>query len=349
MQTFRAGEGHVHRLSYSPDGRYLVVGHRAASELVWWDWAKGEPVRRFRSRDSLYGPGGAQRGQEDWSPEGRPIDVAFCFAPFRVATAWDWTGKEDGVCVYDADAQETLMLKTPYKTHTMRLALAADGSRLAAATYADMTGESSVEVWDVAATSSDPRAWERSQGSRKREIEMDSVSLTVDPVALAFDGRYLVTAGEGFLDRGPVVAVWDRHSPPVSAEPAEPDASLDWVPRHAATELTPGFDVRALALGNGKLAAAGGGLAVWDFAKAEWANAGGPLDIAAVAFDARGERVLVGRASGELQVWDAEGRGVVSSIAPGIGPIASVAFAPDGLTCAAGSDDGRIVVWDTEG
>src|SRR5262245_28666823 len=140
MQTFRVGEGCVRQLRYTPDGKSLVVdvrgkptGHpwmgfdfHPARELAWWDWAKGTATRRFRLRDSLYGPGGAQAdtGRADWQPDGPAFDVSFCFAPFRAATAWEWTNKEDGACVYDADAQRSLYLNCPYKSHVMRLALA---------------------------------------------------------------------------------------------------------------------------------------------------------------------------------------------------------------------------------
>src|SRR5262245_42900790 len=126
---------------------------RPVRELVWWEWATGQPGRRFRLRGSLYGPGGALAGTDrgDWQPDGLALDVSFCFGPWRVATAWEWTNKEDGACVHDADADRPLYLNTPYKTHVMRLVLAPDGSALAAATVNDMDGSALIEHWRIGA------------------------------------------------------------------------------------------------------------------------------------------------------------------------------------------------------
>jgi WD40 repeat protein len=368
VQTFLAGEGRVHQLRYTPDGKLLVVDLRGeptghpwmgfdfspSRELVWWDWAKGEPTRRFRLRDSLYGPGGAQTGteeeREDWQPDGPAFDVSFCFDPFRVATAWEWTNKEDGVCVFDADGRRTLDLKCPYKTHVMRLALAPDGKSLAVATVGDMDGRAGIEVWAVPTgvpsedAEPEPWSWEQALRARKLAFQQQGVDLNLDPVAFVFDGRFVVAAGGG------AVAVWDRQAPPVVAEPEEPDERLDWVRRFETVEVRPGFDVCAADLSGGdtKLAVAGGGLAVCECASGEWACFPAPTDVTAVCFGAAGRRLLISTRSGGVELWDVDGRRQLRALNGGIGPIASVAFSPDGLTCAAGGEDGQVVVWDVD-
>ena len=86
MRTFSVGSGRIRTLAYSPDSRSLLIDVRGeptrhpwmgfdcepARELAWWDWPVGTPLRRFRLRDSLYGPAGALAGIEDrgdWNPE----------------------------------------------------------------------------------------------------------------------------------------------------------------------------------------------------------------------------------------------------------------------------------------
>src|SRR5215218_6625475 len=117
MRLFSAGAGWIQTLTYSPDCRFLITDLRGqptqhswmgftcqpARELVWWDWLAGTAWRRFQLKDSLFGPGGAieeenRHGAE--ASDSTALDVSFCLDPWRVATAWEWTNKEDGVCVY---------------------------------------------------------------------------------------------------------------------------------------------------------------------------------------------------------------------------------------------------------
>jgi WD40 repeat protein len=372
VRTFSTGAGRVHQLRYSPDGKYLVVdlrekrtgqpgasfNFRSARELVWWNWVTGEPVRRFRLRDSLYGPGGAcspRSGDErgDWQSDAPARDVSFCFDPWRIATAWEWTNKEDGNCVFDADGQKCVYLSTPYKTHTGRLALAPDGTALVAVTFNDMDGSGLIEHWPLeersrrAKPSPGRDAMRTARISTERE---DTVELSVNPEALVFDGRFVAAGGAGEPD----VQCWDTQDPvdPVKAvlEPGDPD--FNYAPLRNAELLAPEFAPCALALGGSDhlLAIGGDGLVVWNAGRRK-PVCSAPVDAAlmALAFDARAERLVAGTVSGNLELWDVASGCRLRSLACGIGSITSVCFALDGLTCAAGGEGGQVAVWDVDG
>jgi WD40 repeat protein len=371
MRTFHAGDGRVHQLSYTPDGKCLVVDLRGkpqqhpnmgfdihpAHELVCWDWSSGQSVRRFRLRDSLYGPGGACRAQaeemqrDDWQPDGPAFDVSWCFDPWRIATAWEWSNKEDGNCVYDADERKCIDLRTPYKTHTMRLALAPDGNALAAATVNDMDGSGLIECWSL--TPKVPADPDSDYGGRKdwlqeriQSTRVDAVELNTHPTAYVFDGRFVAVADP----RSPQVQLWDTTTPVDSRAAAlsESDPEYNYGPIRRADGLEPGFVTHALALGVDHLLAVGGvGIALWKPVVREWRRGSEKSDtITAIAFDANATRLIVGTASGNLGLWDVATMSELRCFGCSIGPIQAVAFAPDGLTCAAGGENGQVVVWD---
>src|ERR1051326_3084510 len=122
MHMFSTGNGRVQSLAYTPDSRFIVVdvragpqGHpcmgfsvRPAVELTWWEIVSATATRRFRLRDSLFGPGGFQTTldedqRQDPNPNEPALDVSVCLSPVWVATVWEWTDKEDGICVFDVD------------------------------------------------------------------------------------------------------------------------------------------------------------------------------------------------------------------------------------------------------
>src|SRR5262245_7499812 len=328
MRSFNAGNGRVQQLRYSPNGKHLVVDLRGgptrhpfmsfdilpAKELVWWDWVSGQPVRRFRLRDSLYGPGGACRAgpeddREDWQPDGPAFDVSFCFNPWRIATAWEWTNKEDGNCVYDADGKNCVYLTTPYKTHTSRLAIAPDGSSLAAATVNDMDGLGLIEHWSLAPKpvedDSDWRGWASEHAERIRATRENAVDLFVHPAVFVFDGRFVAAADP----RHPRVECWDTQSPidPVQAALNEGDPGFDYGPIRKADYFEPDFAPHAIALGGPEhlLAVGGSGLAVGNPLRREsTCFTQADATISALAFDATAERLVAGTLSGDLELWD---------------------------------------------
>jgi hypothetical protein len=223
-------------LAYSPDSRSVVVDVRQEKrrhpfegfpirpvrELAWWDWTTGTAQHRFRLRDALNGPCGALANEEDrgdWDPAAA-FDVSWCFDPWRIAAAWEWTNKEDGVCVFDVDGQAVVDLRTPYRTHVQRLALAPDGNRLAVATVNDMDGSAELEAWELAPPPPPPaEAWRGlspRQAMRRERFQQSRTACQIPHcvlTSLAFNGRVAALA---CADQ-PSVLLWDFPEPPPDA------------------------------------------------------------------------------------------------------------------------------------
>ncbi len=378
MRTFSTGTARVWTLAYSPDSRFLVVDSREvetghpwmgfnyfpAWELVWWDWTAGVAHRRFRLRDSLYGPGGSQTGSSDrgdWNPEGRAFDVSFSFSPWRIVAAWEWTNKEDGVCAYDVDNQKTINLWVPYKTHTQRLALSPDGNSVAAATVNNMDGSALFEVWDLQpapaeaspsdASDRNPNSWSWEAMIRQRlqEAEQGCWNCLGPLSALTFNGRYVAAA----CGNRTSIQLWDSQAPPPAArdqDEDEHDPMMDFRPSSGQlTEI--GFIPRSLAFAPGAaiLAVGGDGLGIHDPATNRWTpftRVRAPANT--VGFSADNRQLVVGTEAGTVELWDVEARRLVIEFDWGCGPISAVALAPDAFTGAAGTTSGTVVVWDSE-
>jgi WD40 repeat protein len=67
-----------------------------------------------------------------------------------------------------------------------------------------------------------------------------------------------------------------------------------------------------------------------------------------VAFAPDGRRLAAVYQNGEVVLWDVAGGAESARFAWQIGKATSIAFSPDGLVCAAGGDKGLVVVWDVD-
>lgn len=68
--------------------------------------------------------------------------------------------------------------------------------------------------------------------------------------------------------------------------------------------------------------------------------------VTALAYDAKGERVLTGCRDGTARVWDVAKRRLLMGPLTHEGEVAGVAFSPDGTTLLTGSHDGTALFWD---
>jgi WD40 repeat protein len=378
MRRFSVGDGRVQTLAYTSDSRSLVVdlrgepqshpwiriSFRPATELAWWDILSAIATRRFHLRDSLYGPGGALSSLEsaedrgDWNPNGPAFDVSFCVAPLRVATVWDWTDKEDGVCVFDADQNQTIDLRTPYKTHTRRIRLSSDGSKLLAATVNDMDGSALFEVWNLSPEPVDEgpehpeaeRSWrDQMMCERHTAIQRGCANRLGSLADLVFDGRFVAAIDES----RPILLVWDSSTSTLGEDsPRVPAHDRDWdVSPHKGREIDIGFAPRCLAFSPAAslLAVGGDRLILVDplTSRRRQRRRAGPA-VSAMAFSFDGRVLVCGTVSGSVELW-ANGSGRrFRTFEWDCGPISAVAVAPDGFTCAAGTETGQIIVWDRD-
>jgi WD40 repeat protein len=379
VRTFSVGPGRVQALAYTPDSRSLVVdlrgtpqdhpwmgfSFRPATEITWWDILSGTATRRFRLRDSLYGPGGHQTSldeeefRHDRSPNKPALDVSFRLDPPRVATVWEWTNKEDGVCVFDFDRRQTVDFRAPYKTHTQTIRLSPDASKLLAATVNDMDGSALFEVWGLspgpagdppAPAEAGPNWWQREMRERNTAIRRGCANRLGPLADLAFDGRFLAAVNG---DR-PALLVWDSlTASPAEGPPDGPGDELDWTVRpHEGRQVDVGFAPRCVSFAPaGSLLAAGGaGLVLFDALTSSCRPSAraGPA-VAAVAFSPDGRELTAGSEGGLVELWDTGSGRLLRTFDWGGGPITAVTVAPDGSTYAAGTETGQVIVWDRDG
>ncbi len=360
MRTFHVGDSQVTSLIYTLDSRQLVCDVRGPSrthpwypnlpvgqchELSWWDWSSGVVNRRFRLRDSLYGENGVLLDTEDAvdrTPNETALDVSVASNGI-VATVWEWTNKEEGVAGYNVPMTEGVYLSVPYKTHIHRIALAPNGSSIAAATVHDMDGSSLLEVWkfgrlspeEIEAHQSAEGGWGRVADDRAAEMDRACLNPFQDLATLIFNGKFLAASG---LDSDRVV-VWN---------PGDP-RSID---REENPSISVGFSSGCLALtpNSSWLAVGGKGLCLIDPVSLQRVSLlrTGPR-ISAVAFSPDGMTLGTGRVDGATEFWSlAQQPTLRATIQLPLSTVTTLTFSPDGLTCAAGGESGRVVVWDID-
>lgn len=254
------------------------------------------------------------------------FDLSFSPSPLRIATAWDWTNKEDGVCVFDPDKQKTIALVTPYKTHIERLALTPDGTRLAVATANDMDGSERLEVYDLFLGVQNVPEFSASQTGR--DYPLGPVTL------LAFNGRHVA----GGISGSASFLLWDTETqrPPHSDEELVVDLGV--IP-----------NCLAFAPGDTLLLAGNEGFVRYAMLPKQSTrfDRSGPA-VTALAVNAEGRSYAVGTEWGTVEFWDAANRRCMKTFSWEEGAITALAFAADCSTCAAGTSRGTVIVWDLD-
>lgn len=303
----------VHGVHFSPDGaRLLAVGGaeaRMVDSAVWLDLATGENAGRIDQFADTYA-----------------VDPKL--TRYLLCGANRWRGGGRGLQWAPlAGAVEWNPVVTP-RGQIGGAAFDATGTRLALSTQRDL-----------------PRKAGSTEDRRAFELCLIDLDGGAEPVrfgaedagqVLTFNAGGTRLALTGGLDWGPAAEVYDlaarrrvfRFEPPGTVSRA-----VLFLP-----------DDRVV-LANGRhvyvLPADGG--------EPQFALAGHPKQVNAVALAPDGRRVLSASHDGSIRTWNPDTGEPGPAFEWDVGAVTALAFAPDGLTGAAAGLNGKVVVWDVDG
>jgi WD40 repeat protein len=329
---FKAHDGRVSALAWSPDGQTLASANWGKDKTVkLWDVATGKKLAQLVHANNIHGLA--------FSLDGKTL-----FSASLSVQSWDLTDL--------TTPKELKAFKGIDGAWTTRLALSADGKHLAAS-----FSNGAVKIWQLSsgqekneirlskpatALAFDKTAAKLFVGTAEGSLksvelaegqEIFSVLAHVGPVldvACSPDGARLVTAG----DEG-AVKVWD----------ADTGKELLPIRGHAGvlTRLANSQDgTRIVASGADRT------LRIWDVnMRHDLLTCRGHLQRSgSVAFDASGTRLVSSSPDGTVRVWDAKS-GHQSFVCYDSKQVAWwVAFSPDGTRLAVGLNTGVAKVWD---
>jgi WD40 repeat protein len=318
MRTYKLKKcKRVHGLHFTPDGkRLLAVGGeevRMVDCAVWLDLATGENADRIEQFANCYA-----------------VDPALTRYVLGGANCWtsrltsvQWTLLRAGI---EWRSFQSRTRKTPPSfREVVGLAFDATGTRLAighaqrANRRSDPNGRRAITIV------------ERNSGETLVHVET-----FIEAGVMAFNSDGTRLAGTGGMDGPTLAEVYDLDGP-----------------RRVFFFESPGSITRCvLFLPDNRLVVANGRnvyVLPPDGGKLQFALAGHPKQVNAVALTPDGRRLLTASHDGSIRTWDANTGAPGPAFEWGIGAVTAVAFAPDGLTCAAAGLNGKVVVWDMDG
>jgi WD40 repeat protein len=357
MIQWKAHNGCVRALSYSPDGAILVSGGHDHS-LGVWDPVSGErraDVRHeFLSIEELA-----------FSPGGRLLAFA---TGRRVVVVCDRASLLRDGPLTDAIAERT------GEAGVWSVAFSADGRNLVTAGGLPGPGSRAI-LWDVT-------AFKRGRRPGEPDPHIDALNFTDNPfvtAAYAPDGRAVALGGGlGTIVLWPYPIPWDhlrRRDEPFDrvaydrhvrrsrvAEVTAGSRHTDTIARVAdspyRTTLTDAVARVAFSPDGTTLAAAVDNVVVlWDYQHPDEKPPivsnrrllrGHARYVPSLAFAPDGRTIATVSWDGTLRVWDPRESFELSCLDAGVGPLWGLALAPDGMTVAVGGEGGEIIIIDMD-
>ena len=319
-------------VKYSPDGKYLTVGHTCGVDLyerkrlkivqrlggveayvTGLDFSPGSDMLVVSANDGKVRLYKVQSGEEAMVIETEtPRGVAF--SPDDQLLAFGAGNRDVRLC--DPQSGDTVRVLVGHGAAVIGVAFRPDGQHLASC-----SSDGEIRVWD-------PR-------TGVEVAVLRGHTALVRCVVYSSDGRFLVSSGE---DR--TVRLWSGST----------GADLGLL---NSEDTYRGFGHAVFSPDGRNVAVAGGSTPkahVWDIRSRQQVVFGGeqPGDVRSVAYSPEGQELATVGSDGVLRFWDAKSGKELRTVDTRTSSLNCVALSPDGRYVAAGGHGAAVVVWDTQ-
>jgi WD40 repeat protein len=342
LRTLNGHNDWIFGLAFSPDGSRLAAGGMGWTTKMW-DLATGDETLTLEGhREPVYGVAFSTDGRklatasnegtvrvwdatplaEGWSEgwlldEGPTALGGALFSPDGLTLA---TAKDTGaIQLWDAKSGWATDALTGHERPVRSMVFSPSGRLLATAAERP-DGRGQVKVWDF--------------GSRSERVELPIDKAGVQVVAFVGHGERLVTlTGEGF-------AVWDEDGRRVTQTFRQPPTTSEGRARPHVGAVSPDGQIFAAATSRNAIH-------VWDArGHSDFELEARSVDlVTALEFSADGRRLLAGRWSSGIRVWDTTQWKPLGRLKP-TAQTHGLSLATDGRTLAVGQDVGIVELWD---
>jgi len=318
--TFRADDGPVLSVAYSPDGRFLATGSQKGSVKLW-DAKNAEVLADLASA-------GDEIRSIAFSPDGTLLAAA-CGSP----------GKAGSVHLWDTAAHTKLRKLDAFTKPVLSLAFSPDGATLATGTAQYVLPLYSYNplarlFWiEPGAQTAEVQLWDVSTGHQRTILPGETSGILC--LAFSSDGKALAAAGWDATIR-----LWDLADPQKQTT-LTGHTSYVW-----SVAFSP--DGRTLASASGKWDGQPE-VRLWDLpaGRERALLRGHAAGVTALAFSPNGQSLATSSWDRTVRLWDVTTAEVSRVLRGHTNYVAALAFSPDGEFLATGSWDGTARLWET--
>jgi WD40 repeat protein/serine/threonine protein kinase len=336
IRVIRGNSSHLHRIRYSPDGRFLAAGCTDGTVKIW-DANTLELLRTLDahrapvyglafSPDSVYlGTAGFDSTVGIWeTATGAPVrtlrghtgaamGVAFSPDGRRVASS----GYDKTVRVWDAATGEEKITLRGHTELVSHVAFSPDGWQILSASF-----DKEARIWDASPL-------DESGASASGALTLQGHTDRVNAIAFSPDGRLLASGG---FDN--TVRLWD----------AQAGRALRTLEGHTAAIWGVAFSPDSKHVASGSWDRT---VKIWDAqsGRQEFTFTGHATPAHCVAFSPDGRRLVSTSWEGLVKVWDPNNGKEHITYSGHLFPTVGLAHSPDGKRVASGSGDRTVRVW----